>query len=138
MKELKSEEDVTKALASKSPVAIFFYMTTCPHCQVMHEPWEALAKEAGDVEFVKAESAVVPSALGISGFPHFVMVRDGKEQKSADGEMSKDELKTKLLSRGGRRRRRGVVRTQRRRSGRFTRRVVKVAHRTARVDVPLR
>lgn len=136
MKELKSEDEVKKALESKTPVAIFFYMTTCPHCQVMHEPWEQLSKETSDVEFVKAESAVVPSALGISGFPHFVMVRDGKEEKSADGEMSKDELKTKLLSRGGRRRRRGV-RTQRRRARRFTRRVVKVAHRSARVHVPL-
>lgn len=136
MKELKSEDEVKKALESKTPVAIFFYMTTCPHCQVMHEPWEQLSNETSDVEFVKAESAVVPSALGISGFPHFVMVRDGKEEKSADGEMSKDELKTKLLSRGGRRRRRGV-RTQRRRARRFTRRVVKVAHRSTRVHVPL-
>lgn len=136
MKELKSEDEVKKALESKTPVAIFFYMTTCPHCQVMHEPWEQLSEETKDVEFVKAESAVVPSALGISGFPHFVMVRDGKEEKSADGEMSKEDLKTKLLSSGGRRRRRGV-RTQRRRARRFTRRVVKVAHRSARVHVPL-
>ena len=126
MKELKSEDEVKKALASKSPVAIFFYMTTCPHCQVMHEPWEKLAKETSDVEFAKAESSVVPSALGISGFPHYVMVRDGKEEKSADGEMTKEELKSKLLSRGGRRRR--SVRAQRRRSRRFARRVLKVAH----------
>lgn len=136
MKELKSEGEVKKALESKTPVAIFFYMTTCPHCQVMHEPWENLAKETKDVEFAKAESSVVPSALGINGFPHYVMVRDGKQEKSADGEMTKDELKSKLLSRGGRRRR--SVRTQRRRSSRFARRVLKVAHRTARVGVPLR
>jgi thiol-disulfide isomerase/thioredoxin len=136
MKELKSENDVKKAMESKNPVAIFFYMTTCPHCQVMHEPWENLAKETSDVEFVKAESSVVPSALGISGFPHYVMIRDGKEEKSADGEMTKEELKSKLLSRGGRRRR--SVRTQRRRSRRFARRVVKVAQRTARVGVPFR
>jgi len=136
MKELKSEDEVKKALGSKAAVAIFFYMTTCPHCQVMHEPWESLAKETKDVEFVKAESSIVPSALGISGFPHFVMVRDGKEEKSAGGEMTKDELKSKLLSRGGRRRR--SVRTQRRRSRRFARRVLKVANRTSRVNVPLR
>ena len=136
MKELKSEDEVKKALSSKTPFAIFFYMTTCPHCQVMHEPWEKLEKETGDVEFAKAESSVVPSALGINGFPHFVMVRDGKKEKTADGEMTKEELKSKLLSRGGRRRR--SVRTQRRRSRRFARRVLKVAHRTARVHVPLR
>ena len=103
----------------------------------MHEPWETLEKETSNIEFAKAESAVVPSDLGISGFPHFVTVRDGKEEKSADGEMSKEDLKSKLLSRGGRRRRRGGVRTQRRRARRFTRRVVKVAHRSARVHIPL-
>ena len=136
MKELKSEGEVKKALESKTPVAVFFYMTTCPHCQVMHEPWEALERESKGTEFMKAESGVVPADLGISGFPHFVMVRDGKTEKRADGEMTKDELKNKLLVGGGGRRRRARG-TRRRRSGRLTRRVVKVTHRAARVHVPL-
>jgi len=137
MKDLKSEADVKKALASKTPVAIFFYMTTCPHCQVMHKPWEDLASESKGTEFVKAESSVVPSSLGITGFPHFVVAKGGKQVRVADGEMSKDDLKTKLLGGGGAGGRR-VRRAQRRGSRRLTRRVVKVAHRTARVGVALR
>ena len=137
MKELKTEADVKKALASKKPVAIFFYMTTCPHCQVMHKPWDDLASESSGTEFVKAESAVVPSDLGITGYPHFVLAKGGKQVRTADGEMSKDDLKMKLLGGGGRRFRRGRVSTQRRRSRRFARRVVKVANRTARVNVTL-
>ena len=105
MKELKRSEDVSKILKSSKPVFIFFYLYGCPHCEVMDPIWDELERETPDVEFVKAESAVVPSELGISGFPKFVKVKDGKQVMSVDGEMSKEELKSKLLRGGGRRRR---------------------------------
>ena len=131
MKDLKSPEDVKKVLKSDKPVAVFFYMETCPHCMVMHKPWEELEKEGGgDVEFTKVESEHVPSELGITGYPHFMMVKNGKQVASADGEMSKGDLKSKLLgSTGG---------SKRRRTLRGTRRGRKVAHRSARVHVSLR
>jgi thiol-disulfide isomerase/thioredoxin len=131
VKDLKSPEDVKKTMKSTKPVAIFFYMTTCPHCQVMHGPWEELAKDMKDIEFEKVESEHVPSDLGIMGYPHFILVQDGKEKKSAGGEMTKQDLKAKLFSGAGKRSKRG-------RSRRLTRRRVKVAHRTARVHVSLR
>jgi thiol-disulfide isomerase/thioredoxin len=131
VKELKSPEDVKKAMKSAKPVAIFFYMTTCPHCQVMHDPWDALEKEMKDVEFEKVESEHVPSELGIMGYPHFMLVQDGKEKNTAGGEMSKDDLKAKLFSGAGKR-------SKRSRSRRLTRRRVKVAQRTSRVRVSLR
>ena len=131
VKDLKSPEDVKKTMKSTKPVAIFFYMTTCPHCQVMHGPWEELAKDMKDVDFEKVESEHVPSELGIMGYPHFVLVQDGKEKKSAGGEMTKQDLKAKLFSGAGKRSKRG-------RSRRLTRRRVKIAHRTARVNVSLR
>jgi thiol-disulfide isomerase/thioredoxin len=109
MKELKRSEDVSKILKSSKPVFIFFYLDGCPHCEAMDPIWDELERETPSVEFVKAESAVVPAELGISGFPKFVKVKDGKQVGSADGEMSKDELKSKLLS-GGRRRRRNRTR----------------------------
>ena len=131
MKELKSPEDVKKAMKSTKPVAIFFYMSTCPHCQVMHEPWDKLSKDMKDVEFEKVESEHVPAELGIMGYPHFTLVQDGKQKKTAGGEMSKEDLKAKLFSGAGKR-------SKRVRSRRLTRRRVKVAHRTSRVHVSLR
>lgn len=127
MKELKSPEDVKKILKSAKPVALFLYMETCPHCMVMHKPWEELEKEGGAVEFAKVESEHVPPELGISGYPHFMMIKGGTQVASADGEMSKEDLKSKLLGgvKGGRALRR-------------TRRGRKVAHRSSRVHVSLR
>ena len=96
---------------------------------VMHKPWEELEKEDEDVEFTKVESEHVPSELGVTGYPHFVLVKGGTQVASADGEMSKDELKSKLLGRGG---------AKRRRTLRGARRSRKVAHRSTRVHVSLR
>lgn len=126
MKEVKDEAEIKKLMKSKEPVAIFYYAAWCPHCQVMHEPWEQLEKEEkGKTKFVKMESEDIPSDLGISGYPHFVMVKGGKVVAQVDGEMSKDDLKSKLLGglRGGRRRS-----TRRTRSRRLRRTVRKVSH----------
>lgn len=131
VKELKSTEDVKKTLKSAKPVAVFFYMSTCPHCQVMHKPWDDLEKEMKDITFEKVESEHVPDDLGIMGYPHFMLIQDGKEQKTAGGEMSKEDLKAKLFSGAGKR-------SKRSRARRLTRRRIKVAHRTSRVHVSLR
>jgi thioredoxin-like negative regulator of GroEL len=102
---------------SESPVAIFYYAAWCPHCKVMHEPWNELEKEEkGKIKFVKMESEDIPSELGISGYPHFVFVKGGQVQSEASGEMSKDDLKQKLLggsTNGGRRRRNRTRRNRR-------------------------
>ena len=119
MRDLKKGE-LKKLLDSDEPVAIFYYMETCPHCKVMHEPWSELEKEEPNTKFVKIESAEVPSELGISGFPHFEK-RKGKNVKVVKGEMSKDDLKKKLF--GGF----GGKRTRRRRARRLTRRGRKVS-----------
>lgn len=109
MKEITKSEEIKKLMSSESPVAIFYYAAWCPHCKVMHEPWAELEKEEkGKAKFVKMESEDIPSELGISGYPHFVFVKSGKVQSEASGEMTKDELKKKLLggfANGGRRRR---------------------------------
>jgi hypothetical protein len=81
----------------------------------MHEPWNELEKEQPNTEFVKIESAEIPSEMGISAFPHFEK-RKGKKVKVAKGELSKEELKQKLF--GGL----GGKRTRRRRASRLTRR----------------
>ena len=56
MKELGSTEELKKELKSSKSIAIFMYMTTCGHCQAMHDPWAALAKEMPTVQFAKVNS----------------------------------------------------------------------------------
>jgi thiol-disulfide isomerase/thioredoxin len=112
MKELDGDS-LKKAIKSGKPVAIFFYMDGCPHCDAMKKPWDDLEKEVGRMEFVKIESSKVPSDMGITGFPHFEV--HGKAKKVADGSSSKAELKKKLFGTGGRRRtRRSTLRLTRR------------------------
>lgn len=111
MKELEDEKDVKKALKSSKPVAIFFYMIGCPHCDGMHEPWEKLEKKhGGSVDFAKVESSNVPDELRseISGFPHFELIKDGSRVKKLDGSMTESDLDKKLLNTGGRRSRRTI------------------------------
>lgn len=122
MKTVKSEE-LKKLLKSQTPVAVYYFMETCPHCIPMHTPWDELSREKPDTKFVKIESADIPSEMGISGFPHFELVSGGITKK-ADGQMSKDDLKTKLFGKlGGRLLRRTGRKTRRLRSRRNTRRV---------------
>ena len=117
MKTVKADE-LKKLLKSQTPVAVFYYMETCPHCIPMHAPWDELSREKPETKFVKIESADIPSEMGISGFPHFEYVNGSK--KSVDGEMSKEELKAKLFGKlGGLRR----LKTRRLRALRKTRRV---------------
>lgn len=107
MKEVKDKAEIKKLMKSKEPVAIFYYAEWCPHCKGMHEPWNELEREGnGKTKFVKIESENIPSDLGITGYPHFVLVKNGAVTKTVGGEMAKDQLKKQLLGglRGGRRR----------------------------------
>jgi thiol-disulfide isomerase/thioredoxin len=115
MKELDGNS-LKKEINSEKPVAIFFYMNGCPHCDAMKKPWDDLEKEVPRMGFCKIESAKVPSEMGITGFPHFEVYDKGK--KVADGSSSKAELKKKLFGTGGRR-------ATRRSTRRLTRRVRK-------------
>ena len=111
MKELDGAK-LKQAINSEKPVAIFFYMNGCPHCDAMKKPWEDLEKEVPRMDFCKIESAKVPSEMNITGFPHFEVYDKGK--KVADGSSSKADLKKKLFSAsGGSRHRRTRGRTVR-------------------------
>lgn len=119
MKTVKADE-LKKLMKSQIPVAVFYYMETCPHCIPMHKPWDEISRDKPDTKFVKIESADVPSEMGISGFPHFESMNSGITKK-ADGQMSKEDLKAKLFGKlGGRLLRRR--KTRRLRARRNTRR----------------
>ena len=116
MKELDGDT-LKKEIKSGKPVAIFFYMDGCPHCDKMKKPWDDLEKEVPHTDFCKIESSRVPSEMGITGFPHFE-VHGKSKKKIVDGSSSKAELKKKLFGTGGRR-------ATRRSTRRLTRRVRK-------------
>jgi thiol-disulfide isomerase/thioredoxin len=119
MKELDGDT-LKKEIKSGKPVAIFFYMDGCPHCDKMKKPWDDLEKEVPHTDFCKIESSRVPSEMGITGFPHFE-VHGKSKKKIVDGSSSKAELKKKLFGTGGRRR-------TRQRTLRLTRRIRKIKH----------
>jgi hypothetical protein len=122
MDELKYDADIKKALSSKEPVVIFFYMIGCPYCEKMNGPWESLKAKHSDTKFVRIESQNVPDSVkrDMDGFPHFMKIQDGKKKVSEGGSMSEEALEQKLFGlRGGRSRRlrrrtRKVKRTLRR------------------------
>lgn len=107
MKEVKSEKELDEILESPSKTVIFYFWDMCPHCQVMHKPYDELEKDHKDVKFVKVESKNIPDKLGKSSFPEFELREGKKVKKSVGGEMTKEELNQKLFggSTGGRRRR---------------------------------
>lgn len=130
MKQVKDEAEIKKLLKSNKPVAVFFYADWCPHCKVMHEPYEELEKEHKDTKFVKMESEDIPSDIGVNGYPHFELVKGGNVIRKVGGEMSKEELNGKLFggqaglafANGGKRR--GGRRTRTRRLRRTRRKVL--------------
>lgn len=119
--EVRGKKQVQDLLKSKSPIVIFFYLDGCGHCEAMKQPYSEIQKETPSMKFYRVESANVPDELGITGFPEFRRIQDGKQVMSASGEMTKDELKKKLL--GGARRKSAGNRSARR--GRHTRRLTR-------------
>ena len=103
--EVRDKKQVQSLLKSKNPVVIFFYLDGCGHCEAMKQPYSDLEKETPNMKFYKVESANVPEELGISGFPEFRKIQNGKQVLSASGEMTKEELKKRLLGGAGRKRR---------------------------------
>ena len=115
MKEAKSADELKQLLNSDEPIVVFYFWSMCPHCQVMHKPFDELEKEEkGKAKFIKVESENIPEELGKSSFPEFELREKKKVKKSVGGEMSKDELKSKLFGTSGGRRR-GRTRRLRRR-----------------------
>lgn len=136
VKTIKSAEEIKKLMKSQEPVVIFYYAEWCPHCKVMQQPFKQLRDEnKGEGEFVRMESNDIPEDIKskFAGYPFFVKVQGGEVVNKANGSMSKDQLKSKLLGppTGGRRRRlsrRGLSR--RRLTRRLRRGTRKSSHRS--------
>ena len=114
--EVRDAKKVRELLKSSGVNVFFFYLDGCGHCEAMKQPYADIQKETPSMKFYRIESAYVPEELGINGFPEFRKIQNGKQVVSASGEMTKDELKKKLL--GGGRKRTARRRTRRLRSRR--------------------
>lgn len=120
MAELEDSREIEEVLKSQEPVAIFFYMNGCPHCENMKTPWSNISKKHKGVRFVKIEASNTPSHLGITGYPQFAIIEKGKQKKSVGGEMKEAELDSKLFGTAGGMRTR-KLRNRRLRAGRLRR-----------------
>lgn len=102
-----------KQLIEKPNVIIFFYMKGCPYCLKSEPYWNELKKKYGkDFKCYKVESKDVDSSLkeilGLTGFPHFLINKNGKKINSSGSKESLKELEEGLQlskSSGGTRRR---------------------------------
>ena len=90
--EVRDKKHVRDLMKSKSPIVVFFYLDGCSHCEAMKQPYTEIQSETPSMKFYKVESSNVPEELGITGFPEFRKIQDGKEVMSASGEMTKEEL----------------------------------------------
>lgn len=121
MKEIQNPKELEDILNSSEKVVIFYFWDMCPHCQVMHQPYDDLEKDHKDVKFVKVETKNIPKKLNKSSFPEFELREDKKVKSKAGGEMTKEELNKQLFggNLGGRRRRTRSRRLRRRTSKRL-------------------
>jgi thiol-disulfide isomerase/thioredoxin len=102
-----------KHLIEKPNTIIFFYMDGCRYCIKSEPYWNELKKKYGkDFKCYKVESKDVDSSLkeilGLTGFPHFLINKNGKKINSSGSKESLKDLEEGLQLRkssGGTRRR---------------------------------
>lgn len=112
-----------KHLIEKPNVIIFFYMDGCPYCIKSEPYWNELKKKYGKhFKCYKVESKDVDSSLkeilGLTGFPHFLINKNGKKINSSGSKESLKDLEEglQLSKSSGGTRRRQLFRGRRRRS----------------------
>lgn len=105
-------------------VVVYYYMDGCPHCEATWPAWRDL-KRSAEGSFQEVESN---DAEGISGFPTFVVRRQGKEIRRISGEQRDAKALAKALG----------LRRKSPRGGRTYRRRRTLRHRTLRNYIALR
>lgn len=102
---------------------VFFFMNGCPHCERTWPAWtKAKEKLRGEVDVEEKESSDVSPSDGVSSFPTFVVMKNGKEVKRIEGAR---ERESELLRDLGLRRRRSGGRRTYRRKRQFTKRTLR-------------
>ncbi|WP_249712258.1 co-chaperone YbbN [Bacillus cereus] len=90
-----SLEDLNKNIADKKEQTIYFYQTSCVHCQKVSPIVVPLAKDLNvDMKVIDIENLNEPwDKYNIQGTPTIIHFKDGKEVSRISGEQSKDKFK---------------------------------------------
>ncbi|HDR7764218.1 MULTISPECIES: thioredoxin family protein [Bacillus cereus group] len=90
-----SLEDLNKNIEDKKEQTIYFYQTSCVHCQKVSPIVVPLAKDLNvDMKVIDIENLNEPwDKYNIKGTPTIIHFKDGKEVSRISGEQSKDKFK---------------------------------------------
>lgn len=90
-----SLEDLNKNIEDKKEQTIYFYQTSCVHCQKVSPIVVPLAKDLNvDMKVIDIENLNEPwDKYNIQGTPTIIHFKDGKEVSRISGEQSKDKFK---------------------------------------------
>ncbi|MFQ6177965.1 thioredoxin family protein [Bacillus paranthracis] len=90
-----SLEDLNKNIEDKKEQTIYFYQTSCVHCQKISPIVVPLAKDLNvDMKVIDIENLNEPwDKYDIKGTPTIIHFKDGKEVSRISGEQSKEKFK---------------------------------------------
>ncbi|HDR4604702.1 thioredoxin family protein [Bacillus cereus] len=90
-----SLEDLNKNIEDKKEQTIYFYQTSCVHCQKVSPIVVPLAKDLNvDMKVIDIENLNEPwDKYNIQGTPTIIHFKDGTEVSRISGEQSKDKFK---------------------------------------------
>lgn len=90
-----SLSDLQKNLKEKKEETVYFYQTSCVHCQKLSPVVVPMAKDLNiDMQVMDIEKLDAPwDEYKIQGTPTIIHFKDGKEVSRISGEQSKDKLK---------------------------------------------
>ncbi|PFK33922.1 thiol reductase thioredoxin [Bacillus cereus] len=90
-----SLEDLNKNIEDKIEQTIYFYQTSCVHCQKVSPIVVPLAKDLNvDMKVIDIENLNEPwDKYNIQGTPTIIHFKDGKEVSRISGEQSKEKFK---------------------------------------------
>ena len=84
-------------LLEKPNIIIYFFMNGCPYCEKTKPVWDEFKSKQKGFEFAEIESDQIPDSkkneLGISGFPHFLMIKNKKRKAVSGSKSTLKELK---------------------------------------------
>lgn len=93
--QIKSLSDLQKNLKEKKEETVYFYQTSCVHCQKLSPIVVPMAKDLNvDMKVMDIEKLDAPwDEYKIKGTPTIIHFKDGKEVSRISGEQPEDKLK---------------------------------------------
>ncbi|AOX44226.1 thioredoxin [Spiroplasma sp. NBRC 100390] len=99
--ELKTVDEFEKVIAENKLTLVDFYADWCGPCKMIAPVISELAKDRGDVNFVKInvdELQDLAQNYGILSIPTLITFQNGNELKRKTGFVTRNEIEQELLS----------------------------------------